>query len=165
MRSTVSQLWVGHRPFADSSGQASSRRSLTGQELPLVVANRLAAMSGKADGEPRARTVTQQPLQLGPVLACDAYRCVQRKATVVPGEHVADIIGIEQAVPGEPAQHAAADLPLFDHGNRFWRQRRGPWRAAIRLRPDLQGPAATGWSRPGPALAPSDHAAAVTPRR
>ena len=40
------------------------------------------------------------------------------------GEHVAGVIGIEQAVAGEPAQHAAAYL-LFDHSNRFWRQCRG----------------------------------------
>lgn len=95
-------------------------RAATGQELPLVVANRLAAIPGKADGEPRARTVARQPL--GPVLACDAYRCVQRKATVLPGEPVTvtGSIGIDQPVAGEPTRHAAAHL-LFDHGNLFFR--------------------------------------------
>ena len=54
----------------------------------------------------------------------DAHRSVEREVAIVPGEHVAGIVGIEQAVAGEPAQHAAAHL-RFDRGNRFRRQCRG----------------------------------------
>jgi len=72
-------------------------------------------------GERWACTVAKQPLQSGPVVAGDAHRGVEREAAVVPSEHVANVIGIEQPVAGEPAQHAAAYL-LFDHGNLFWCQ-------------------------------------------
>ncbi len=34
----------------------------------------------------------------------------QERPRLGPGEHVAGVIGIEQAVTGEPAQHTAADL-------------------------------------------------------
>ncbi len=75
-------------------------------------------------GEGRACTVAKQPLQSGPVVAGDAHRGVERETAIVPSQHVAGVVGIEQAVAGEPVQHAAADL-LFDHGSRLWRQCRG----------------------------------------
>ena len=72
-------------------------------------------MRSRAKG---ARAVAQPPLQSGPVVSGDAHRGVAREAAAGPGEPVAGITGIEQAVAGEPVQHAAADL-LFDHGSRF----------------------------------------------
>jgi hypothetical protein len=75
-------------------------------------------------GERWACTVAKQPLQSGLVVAGDAHRGVEREAAVNPGEHVAGVIGIEQAVAGEPVQHAAADV-LLDRGSRFRRQCQG----------------------------------------
>jgi hypothetical protein len=75
-------------------------------------------------GEGRAGAVAQQPFQSGPVVAGDAHASVEREAAVVPGEHVAGVIGIEQPVAGDPAQHPAAHL-RFDRGHRFWRQCQG----------------------------------------
>ena len=72
-------------------------------------------------GEGRAGAIAQQPFQSGPVVAGDAHASVEREAAVVPHKHVAGVIGIEQAVAGEPVEHAAADL-LFDHGSCIWRQ-------------------------------------------
>ena len=61
-------------------------------------------------GEGRAGAIAQQPFQSGPVVAGDAHASVEREAAVVPHKHVAGVIGIEQAVAGEPVEHAAADL-------------------------------------------------------
>lgn len=54
-----------------------------------------------------ARSVAQQTLQSGPVVAGDAHCGVKREACVVPGEHVAGVIGIEHAGAGRTS--AASD--------------------------------------------------------
>ncbi len=95
-------------PIASGLGQAG--------DDPLIV-----DLFDALKGEGRACAVAQQPLQSGPVVAGDAHRSVERKPAVLPGQHVAGVIRIEQPVVGEPAQHPAADL-RFDHGSGFPRQ-------------------------------------------
>ena len=65
------------------------------------------------EGERRAGAVAQQPLEPGPIVLADAHRGIEREAPVVPGEHVAGVVGVEQAAAGEPTQHSAA-YPLGD---------------------------------------------------
>ena len=48
----------------------------------------------------------------------DAHRGIQREAAVVPGEHLADILRLDQAAAGEPAQHTRAHL-LGDGGDSY----------------------------------------------
>jgi hypothetical protein len=72
-------------------------------------------------GEGRASTITQQPLQSRPIMAGNAYRSVKRETAVVPAEHVAGIIAIEQAATRKPTQHPAAYL-LGDAGDLLSRQ-------------------------------------------
>jgi hypothetical protein len=43
-------------------------------------------------------------------VAGDAHRGVEGKATMLPGEHVVGVLGIEQAAVGDPTHHPAADL-------------------------------------------------------
>jgi len=56
----------------------------------------------------RASTITQQPLQSRPIMAGNACRSFKRETAVVPAEHVAGIIAIEQAATRKPTQHPAA---------------------------------------------------------
>ena len=58
----------------------------------------------------------QQPLQPGAVLGGDAHRGVEGEAAVVPREHVAGGVGVEQPAAGEPTQHPPAHL-LGNGGN------------------------------------------------
>ncbi|MEA3274904.1 MAG: hypothetical protein U9Q81_06345 [Pseudomonadota bacterium] len=62
------------------------------------------------EGEPRAGAVTQQPLPPCPAAPADTHRGIEREPAVVPREHVAGVIGIEQTAAGEPAQHPVARL-------------------------------------------------------
>jgi len=58
-------------------------------------------------GEGRASTIAQKSLQTRPNLAGNAYRRIKREAAAVPAEHVAGIIGIEQAAN---AAHAGIEV-------------------------------------------------------
>ena len=95
-------------PVASGLGQAI--------DDPLIV-----GLFDALKGEGRACAVAQQPFQSGPVVAGDTHASIERKPTVLPGQHVAGVVRIEQLVVGEPAQHPAADL-RFDHGSGFPRQ-------------------------------------------
>ena len=58
--------------------------------------------------------VAQQPLQTGTIVRANAHRGIQREAAVLPGEQLADILRLDQAAAGEPAQHP--DAHLFGYG-------------------------------------------------
>jgi len=70
------------------------------------------------------RAAAQQPFQSSPVVPGDAPGGVRRKLYIIPHEHVAGAIGVEQAAAGEPAQHPATHR-LADCSNMRWRQVRG----------------------------------------
>ncbi len=50
-----------------------------------------------------------------------AHRGIQREAAVLPGEHLADILRLDQAAAGKPTQYAHAHL-LGDRGEGLWCQ-------------------------------------------
>jgi hypothetical protein len=50
-----------------------------------------------------------------------AHRGIQREAALLPGEHVADIVQLDQPAAGEPAQYPDAQL-LGDQGDGLWCQ-------------------------------------------
>jgi hypothetical protein len=58
--------------------------------------------------EQRAGTVAQQSLQTGAFVRAHAHRGIQREATALPGEYVADVITLHQPAAGEPAHYAHA---------------------------------------------------------
>ena len=74
--------------------------------------------------EGRAGTVAQQSLQPGAIRASNAHCRIQREAAMRPAEHVARLLGLEQAAAGEPPQHPSAHL-LGDRGHLIRRQCRG----------------------------------------
>ena len=61
-------------------------------------------------GERRAGTVAQQPLQAGAVVPGNPHRRVEGKATVFPGQHVLGVRVLQQPATGKPAQHSTAHL-------------------------------------------------------
>ena len=44
------------------------------------------------------------------IMCADANRGIQREATVLPGEHLADVITLDQPAAGKPAQYPDAHL-------------------------------------------------------
>jgi hypothetical protein len=60
--------------------------------------------------ERRAGAVAQPPLQPDAIVRRDAHRGIQRKAAVLPSEHLADMVRLDQPAAGEPAQHPHAHL-------------------------------------------------------
>jgi len=81
--------------------------------LALVAIAAPAATVDKPDIE-WPSTVTQQALQPGAIMRAHAHRGVQREAAVLPSEHLADILRLDQAAAGKPAQHP--DTHLFGDG-------------------------------------------------
>lgn len=73
--------------------------------------------------EGRASTVAQPSLQTGAILASNAHRRVRREAAMLPAEHVAGLLGLEQTAAGEPPQPPSAHL-LGDRGHLSRRQYR-----------------------------------------
>ena len=75
--------------------------------------------------EGRAGTVAQPPLQARAILSGNPHLGVQRESAVLPSEHLADVITVDQAAAGEPSQHPSRYL-LADSGDGLWCQlRRG----------------------------------------
>ena len=60
--------------------------------------------------ERRASTIAQQPLQPGAIVRAYAHRAIQREAAVLPGEHFAHVITLDQPAAGRPPQHPHAHL-------------------------------------------------------
>ena len=77
-------------------------------------------------GKRRAGAVAQQSLQSGPVLCRDAHPGIQREAAVVPSEHPAHIVWLDQLPAGKLAQHAH---PLGNGGKIFGNQLSGGLKA------------------------------------
>jgi len=66
--------------------------------------------------EGRPSTVAQQPLQPGAIVRAHAHRGIKRESAVLPGQHFADIVRLDQPAAGEPPQHPHAHL-LGDDGD------------------------------------------------
>ena len=65
--------------------------------------------------------IVHLPFQSGPLVPGDAHHSVERNAAILPGKHVADVIGLDQTAAGEPAQHPLANL-FVDGGDGVRRQ-------------------------------------------
>jgi len=61
-----------------------------------------------------ACTVAQQPRQAGAILCAQGHRGIWRETAVLPGEHLADVITLDQPAAGKPLQHS--DAHLFGDG-------------------------------------------------
>jgi hypothetical protein len=72
-------------------------------------------------GEGRAGTVAQQPLQAGAVVPGNPHRRVEGKTTVLPTEHVLGVRRLQQPAAGKPPQHPSAHLG-GDGREPLWRQ-------------------------------------------
>jgi hypothetical protein len=107
-------------------GQAGSLRGAIGLRPGKAIEDlALRQLLQPLQGEGRAGTITQQPLQPGAVVAVEAHRGMQREAPAVgPARHGARIGLVEQAGAGEPTQHPSAHL-LLHRGEVFRCQRGG----------------------------------------
>ena len=131
------------RELDDAAGPRLRRLSLPPRADPVGrlvsrehVADASDATVGVADhGEPfecegGPGTVSQQMLERLKVARhvaveeCDADARVDRKSAVLPGEHVGGGVRIEEPLPLEPTDHAAAD-PFGDRGQVCGRERPG----------------------------------------
>jgi hypothetical protein len=80
----------------------------------------LADLFDPLKGEGRTRTVAQQHLQSGPVVAgAESTEASSEKPTI--GERVTGVVAIQEAAAGEPMRHAVA-YQIGDRSDLVWRQ-------------------------------------------
>ena len=114
--------WAGERRLRvgaiGGAGSADGELRPSSRSRPQAIA----ALRSSAGGAPGPRDPGRRPgSEIG-------HRGVEGEAGVLPGEHLADVIGLDQTATGEPPQHPAAHLfkDRCDGFRRQWRRRPEP---------------------------------------